>query len=113
MSDKDIDPMQAVEYMIAKSGEYAQAKANRIYCDEYRKSLKSILMKEAMTHGHLAVNAQEREAYSSPKYIEHLHALKAAVEAEETLRYQLVSAQARIEVYRTQSANERAFEKAL
>ena len=30
MSERDIDPMAAVEYMIAKSGDYAQAKANRI-----------------------------------------------------------------------------------
>ena len=99
-------------YMIAKSGEYAQAKANRIYCDEYRKSLKSILMKEAMTHGHLAVNAQEREAYSSPKYIEHLHALKAAVEAEEKLRWMLIAAEARIEVWRSQEASKRTEIKA-
>ena len=31
MSDKLIDPQAAVDYMIAKSAEYAQAKANRIY----------------------------------------------------------------------------------
>ena len=60
MSDREIDPMAAVEYMIAKSGEYAQAKANRIYCEEYRKTLKSELMKEAMGKFD-AANAQERE----------------------------------------------------
>lgn len=108
MSERDIDPMAAVEYMIAKSGDYAQAKANRIYCEEYRKSLKSLLMKDAMVVGHNAANAQEREAYANPKYIDHLKALQAAVEAEEKLRWMLIAAEARIEVFRTQEASRRA-----
>ena len=107
MSDKEIDPMQAVEYMISKSGEYAQAKANRIYCDEYRKSLKALLMKKAMVDGHNAANAQEREAYANPDYMSHLKALQAAVEAEEKLRWMLIAAEARIEVWRSQEASKR------
>lgn len=112
MSERDIDPMAAVEYMIAKSGDYAQAKANRIYCEEYRKSLKSLLMKDAMVDGHNAVNAQEREAYANPKYIDHLKALQAAVEAEEKLRWMLIAAEARIEVWRSQEASKRSEIKA-
>lgn len=112
MSDKEIDPMQAVEYMIAKSGEYAQAKANRIYCEEFRKSLKSMLMKDAMVDGHNAANAQEREAYASQVYVDHLKALRAAVEAEEKLRWMLIAAEARIEVWRSQEASKRSEIKA-
>ena len=112
MSERDIDPMAAVEYMIAKSGDYAQAKANRIYCEEYRKSLKSLLMKDAMVNGHNAANAQEREAYATPKYIDHLKALQAAVEAEEKLRWMLIAAEARIEVWRSQEASNRHIDRA-
>lgn len=112
MSERDIDPMAAVEYMIAKSGEYAQAKANRIYCEEYRKSLKSMLMKEAMVEGHNAANAQEREAYAHKDYMAHLKALQAAVEAEEKLRWMLIAAEARIEVWRSQEASKRSEIKA-
>lgn len=112
MSDRDIDPMAAVEYMIAKSGEYAQAKANRIYCEEYRKSLKSMLMKDAMVDGHNAANAQEREAYASQVYVDHLKALRTAVEAEEKLRWMLIAAEARIEVWRSQEASKRSEIKA-
>lgn len=112
MSDKEIDPMQAVEYMIAKSGEYAQAKANRIYCEEFRKSLKSMLMQDAMVDGHNAANAQEREAYASQVYVDHLKALRAAVEAEEKLRWMLIAAEARIEVWRSQEASKRSEIKA-
>jgi hypothetical protein len=41
-----------------------------------------------------------------------LQGLKEAVEVEEEIRWGLVAAQARIEVWRTQSANDRAEGKA-
>lgn len=107
MSEKLIDPQAAVDYMIAKSGEFAQAKANRIYCEEYRKTLKSQLMKEAMMKFD-SVNAQEREAYAHPDYKQHLLALKEAVEQEERLRWMLIAAEARIEVWRSQEASKRS-----
>ena len=108
MTDKLIDPNAAVDYMIAKSGEYAQAKANRIYCDEYRKTLKAELMKQAMVAKHETAVAQEREAYAHPDYKQHLLALKEAVEQEERLRWMLVAAEARIEVWRSQEASKRS-----
>ena len=107
MSDKMIDPQAAVDFMITKAGEYAKAKSDRIYCEEYRKSLKSLLMKDAMVEGHNAANAQEREAYANPRYMDHLKALQAAVEAEEKLRWMLIAAEARIEVWRSQEASKR------
>ncbi len=107
MSEKLIDPQAAVDYMIAKSGEFAQAKANRIYCEEYRKTLKSQLMKEAMIKFD-SVNAQEREAYAHPDYKQHLLALREAVEQEEKLRWMLIAAEARIEVWRSQEASKRS-----
>lgn len=107
MSEKMIDPQASVDFMIAKSGEYAQAKANRIYCDEYRKTLKAQLMKDAMVAKHETAVAQEREAYAHPDYKQHLLALKEAVEVEEKLRWLLIAAEARIEVWRSQEASKR------
>lgn len=107
MSEKMIDPNAAVDFMIAKAAEFAHAKANRIYCEEYRKTLKSELMKEAMLKFD-AVNAQEREAYAHPSYKAHLMALKEAVEQEEKLRWLLIAAEARIEVWRSQEASKRS-----
>jgi hypothetical protein len=98
-------PDAAIEYLFKQGKRYAQAKADRIYLEEYRKSLKAILMKRSMEN---AVNAQEREAYSDEEYIELLNGLKAAVETEEELRWGLIAAQARIEVWRTQEASARA-----
>lgn len=112
MSEKLIDPNAAVDYIIAKSAEYAQAKANRIYCEEFRKTLKAELCKRALEMGYEAVNAQEREAYSHPDYKAHLTAIKQAVEAEERLRWMLVAAEARISVWRSLEASNRMQDKA-
>ena len=111
MSDNLIDPNQAIDFMIAKSGEYAQARANRIYVEEMRKTLKAELCKTALHHGFEAVNAQEREAYSDPNYKAHLMAIKQAVEAEERLRWLIVAAQARIDVWRSLEASNRMQDK--
>ena len=108
MTEKLIDPQAAVDYMIAKSAEYAQAKANRVYCDEYRKTMKAELMKAAMVAKHETAAAQEREAYAHPEYKQHLLALKEAVEHEERLRWMLIAAEARIEVWRSQEASKRS-----
>lgn len=106
MSDTDVkNPELAIEYIFKHGKRFAQAKAQRIYLEEYRKSLKAILMKRSVE---LAVNAQERDAYSNQEYLELLKGLKAAVEVEEEIRWGLVAAQARIEVWRSIEATNRA-----
>jgi hypothetical protein len=102
--DRDIDPHKAVDFLIANGKKAGQAKANRWYLEEYRKSLKAILMKKSME---TSVNAQEREAYSHPEFIQHLRAVEEAIEIEEELRWQMIAAQARIEVWRSQEATYR------
>ena len=106
---EEIDPQKAVDIIKNNSKPYAMAKAHRIYVEEMRKSLKAMLMKESME---TAVNAQEREAYSHIKYKEHLQAIYEATVEEETLRWRMVDAQARIEVWRSQEASNRAMDKA-
>lgn len=110
--EKMIDPNDAIDYMIANSKRYAQAKANRTYLEEYRKTMKAELCKEALAAGFEAVNAQEREAYADPEYKQHLLAIKAAIEEEERLRWMLVAAQARIDVWRSMEASNRMIDKA-
>ena len=105
-----IDPRAALDTLWNFAPQYAQAKADRVYCEEFRKSLKAQLMKAC---GESAVGAQEREAYADPAYIEHLKGLQAAVLQEETLRWRLISAQAAIEVWRSQEASSRAMDKNL
>ena len=101
----DRDPHKAVDYIIANANKFAKAKAERIYLEEYRKSLKALLMKRSLEE---SIGAQEREAYAHSEYRELLQGLKAAVEVEEKLRWDLIAAQARVEIWRTEQANLRA-----
>ena len=100
-----IDPQDAVDFMLKTAPQYAKAKAERVYLEEFRKSKKATLMQE---HNKLPIGAQEREAYAHPEYVGLLAALQVAVEAEETLRWKLVAAQTRVEVWRSQEASNRA-----
>ena len=111
MSDqKTID--DAVNFLYTHGKKYAEAKAHRVYIEEYRKSLKAMLMKKAQAEG-LAKTAAgaEIEAYSDSAYIELLQGLKAAVEKEEELRFALESARARIDCWRSEQANNRFLDK--
>ena len=112
MTEKLIDPQAAVDFMIAKSKAYAQSEANKVYMEELRKTIKAEQMIEAENMGHKTAAMQEREAYASKRYKDHLEALKQAVEKRERLRWMLIAAQARIEVWRSQEASNRHVEKA-
>ena len=105
----DIDPNDAIEFIFKHGKKFAKAKAERTYLEEYRKSLKSILMKRSMED---TIGAQEREAYAHPEYTQLLEGLRDSVEQEEKLRWDLIAAQARVEIWRTQQANARAEGKA-
>jgi hypothetical protein len=109
---KDYDPQKSVDYLIDNSKIYAQAESHKVYMEELRKTIKAECMKEAEMIGHKTAAMQEREAYASPKYKEHLKALQQAVEVREELRWMLIAAQARIEVWRSQEASNRAEGKA-
>jgi len=73
--------------------------------EEFRKSLKSQIMRE---HLDMPVSAQEREAYADPRYVSHLDAMKEAVRIDEHNRFMRASAEAKIEAWRTQSSNQRS-----
>lgn len=105
----EINPHDAVDFIYRQAPKYAKAKAERVYLEEFRKSKKALLMKSC---GESSVAAQEREAYADQEYQDLLRGLQAAVEAEETLRWGLVAAQARVEIWRTESANNRGMDRA-
>ena len=109
MSTEDRDPHKAVDYIIVNAKKFAKAKAERVYLEEFRKSLKAILMKRSMEN---AIGAQEREAYAHDENDQLLHGHKDAIEVEEKLRWDLIGAQARVEIWSTEQANKRAEGKA-
>jgi hypothetical protein len=103
ITDDEID--KALDYLRDNARDAAQAKADRVYVEEFRKVLKAQLMKE---HSSLSAVLQEREAYSDPRYAQHLEAIREAVRADEQHRFMRGAADAKIEAWRTQSSNTRA-----
>jgi hypothetical protein len=103
ISDDDIE--KALDYLRDHAPLAAKAIAESWYMQDYRKVVKA----EEMTKcNETAVNAQERFAYSSDVYKEHLVATMTAIEKEQTERFLLKAAEAKIEAWRSQQANYRA-----
>lgn len=109
MSKKEYDPQEAVDYIYRHAPMYAKAKSERVYLEEFRKSKKALLMKSC---GETSIAAQEREAYAHADYLALIDGIRVATEQEETLRWSLVAAQARMDIWRTQSANNRGIDRA-
>ena len=101
----EIDPFKALDFIKENSKAYSLAKANVIYMNEYRKSLKAQLESECIEK---TETAKERYAYAHPKYVEHLKAISEAVAESERLRWLMVSAEAQIEMWRSLEASNRA-----
>ena len=100
----DDDVQKAVDYLRDNAPEAAKARAERVYVEEYRKTIKAQIMCEHKTESGIA---QEREAYADPRYISHLDAIREAVEIDEKHRFLRSAAEAKLEAWRTFSANDR------
>ena len=105
-------PHTAVDFILKNAAQYAKAKSNRIYLEEFRKTKKALLMKDALTKGIEAANAQEREAYADAEYQELLKGLAEAIEIEETLKWKMEAARMRIEIWKTEEYSNRMAIKA-
>lgn len=96
--------LEMLEKMGPCGASYAKAKANRIHIEQFRKSKKALLMQESTEK---TQSAKEVYAYAHSEYVELLTALKEAVEVEEKARWALERLKYRIEIWRTEQANER------
>lgn len=105
-------PEENAQAIREKAPKFGEAKAQRVYLEEFRKSQKALLMKDALQMGFEAANAQEREAYADPQYKTLLKGLAAAIEQEETLRWEIEAARLEIEIWRTREATNRVQDKA-
>ena len=110
MSDKQThDANEAINFIYVNAPKYAKAKADRVRLEEFRKVKKALLMNESPA---AAISAREQFAYSHPDYGTVIEGIGVAVEAEETLKWQLTAAELRVDVYRTESANNRSIDRA-
>lgn len=106
ISDEKIEA--ALDYLAKSVDEAAQARADKVYLTEYRKTLKAELMNQCneSTEG-----AKERFAYAHENYKTHLNGLKESVRRDAMHSFRREAYNAVIEAWRTQQANHRAMEK--
>jgi hypothetical protein len=105
-------PEDAAQTIRDKAPAFGEAKAQRVYLEEFRKSKKALLMKDALTLGIEAANAQEREAYAHPSYQQLIRGLAEAIEKEETLKWEIEAARLDIEIWRSREATNRNQDRA-
>ncbi len=106
ISDDDIE--KALDYLRDSVESAAQARANKVYLTEYRKTKKAELMQKSNEE---AVNAQERFAYAHLEMKEMLLGLKEAVYQDARHEFLRKAADAKIEAWRTQQASQRTMGK--
>ena len=109
MREQD-EPTKAIDFIIDNANKFAAAKAQRVYLEEFRKSKKALLMAQSS-----AKTAVEREqyAYGHEDYLGLLGGLKAAIEVEEQIKFMLIAAQLRVDVWRTAQATNRNQDRAM
>jgi predicted transposase YbfD/YdcC len=104
----NIDPNEAINFMIKNSEAYANAKAQVVYLTEYRKTVKAIGFQRSLKN---TMAEKEADAYTTVEYKTCVEGLREAVAEAERLRWMLVAAQARVDVYRTQEASNRNIDR--
>lgn len=107
IEEKDIE--KAVNFIRDNAEPLAKAKAERVYLEQFRKSKKALLMDECEEE---KVNAKEIYAYAHPEYQDLLKGLRAAIEIEEHIKWKMTAAQIKVEIWRTQQANNRSLDNA-
>lgn len=106
ISDTEVE--KAIDYLRDNAGKAARSKAQRIYLEDYAKVVKASIMRE---NADKPIGAQEAIAYADPRYSTHLDVMKEAIERDEYHRWMRTAAEAKLEAWRTQSANHRILDK--
>lgn len=101
---------KAVDWLRENARGMAQARAERIYMEQWIKTVKATLQDENASAPSMA--ASEMRALASPKYLAALQAYKQAIETDEYNRFMVTAAEAKIEAWRSQESTRRAEGKA-
>jgi hypothetical protein len=110
MANDEKSATKARDFIWENSKLLASATADRSYLEAFLKSKLALLMKDSKES---SVTAKEMDAKAHPEYIELLDAIKIAQEAEVELKWKMESAKITVEIYRTESANNRNIDKAM
>ena len=105
----EISPFKALDYLRDNAEEYGRCRATVIYLQEFRKSKKSLLMNQSDLK---TESAKEAFAYAHEEYQDHLATIRVAIEEYESMRWMMIAAQAKIDVWRSLESSARMLDKA-
>ena len=104
------DVERALDWLVANANKAAQARANRVYLEQFIRVVRAERQVQEQQAGASAA-AAEAIALSSGAYKDALLAYKEAVEQDERQRFLCAAAEAKIEAFRTLEATRRAQER--
>jgi hypothetical protein len=103
------DAEKAVDWLRNNARPMAQARAERLYMEQWVKTVKATIQTE---QAGMSAAAADAIALASPRYLAALQAFKDAVETDECNRFLVMAAEAKIEAWRSQESTRRAEGKA-
>lgn len=101
----EIDPRLAIEFVQKNAKAFSDAKGERIFLENYLKTVKSRLMQQSDSK---SLGDREAYAYAHEDYVEQLHGLREAVKTEELIKLLITAASAKIDVWKTLEYTKRA-----
>ena len=105
-----IKPEQAAEFIFEYAEQYAKAYSRRIALEQYIKAEKSIQM---IASSQPSISGKEMEAQASNEFSAKIAELEAAAYKEKLYYNQIKAKELEIEIYRTESANNRTIDRAI
>jgi hypothetical protein len=101
---------KALDWLKDNASKAAKARAERVYLEEWIPSLRAQLAARFIEDGD-SVSAADMKAKASQSYRTALEGYRQAVEADELMRWHRTRADAIVEVWRSDQANQRAMGK--
>ncbi len=110
VDDKQL--FKALEWLAENAGPAAQARAERLWLEEFMPAMRAKIAAECIEAGDSAA-AADTKAKASQAYHDVLKGYREAVERDEKYRWQRSRADALLSAYQTLSANSRSIGKTL
>jgi hypothetical protein len=110
MDRKTDEAFEAAQFIFDNSDQYAKSYARRVALEHYIKAEKSVQM---IASSQPSISGKEMEAQASDSFRKKIDELEAAAYNEKKLYNQIKAKELMIEIFRTESANNRTIDRAV
>lgn len=110
MANDEKSATKAREFIWEHSKTLADASSKKSFLEAFVKSKLALLMKESKES---TMSGKEMDAKAHPEYIQILEAIEIVQQQEIELKWKMECARLAIEIYRTESANNRGLDRAM